>query len=196
MCSLPGDKLRKESQMNTATDTMIDTKPWVCVRWDIFGGYYYVGPFAAAHEAGDWAVKNEGTDICWQTEHLDPNVALEVRTPGEMPELEPDPAEPDRWTERQADLGDFYLLMIGSDPLHLVGPFPDHRHAYSWAVAYQARTDDEGWQVLWLNDPAAPARLLTPAEGAEEAARSDAEWRRQCHWTVEGPVTDPDVARL
>ena len=182
--------------MNTATDTMIDTRQWVCVRWDIFGGYYYVGPFADAHEAADWAVENEGTDICWQTEHLDPNVALEVRAPGEMPELEPDPEEPDQWTERQSDVGDFYLLMIGSDPLHLVGPFPDHRHAYSWAVAYQARTDDEGWQVLWLNDPAAPARLLTPAEGVEEAARSDAEWRRQCNWTVEAPVTGPDVAQL
>jgi hypothetical protein len=98
-------------KMNTATDIMTDTAQWVCVRWDIFGGYYYVGPFAAAHEAGDWAVKNEGTNICWQTERLDPNVALEVRSPGEMPDLEPDPAEPDRWVERQAEDGDFYLLM-------------------------------------------------------------------------------------
>jgi hypothetical protein len=69
--------------------------------------------------------------------------------------------------------------MIYSDPIHLVGPFPDHRHAYSWAVAYQARTDDNGWQVLWLSDSSAPARLLTPAEGVAEAARSDAEWRRE-----------------
>jgi hypothetical protein len=182
--------------MNTTTDTMLDTKLWVCVRWNMFGGYYCVGPFADAHKAADWGAKNQGTDVCWQVEHLDPNVALEVRAPGEMPELEPDPEEPDQWTERQSDVGDFYLLMIGSDPLHLVGPFHDHRRAYSWAVAYQARTDDEGWQVLWLNDRATPARLLTPAEGVEEAARSDAEWRRQCHWTVEAPVTDPDVARL
>ena len=29
-----------------------------------------------------------------------------------MPELEPDPEEPDHWTERQSDVGDFYLLMI------------------------------------------------------------------------------------
>jgi hypothetical protein len=182
--------------MNIVTDTTIDTSQWVCLRWDIFEGYYYVGPFAAAHEAGEWGVKNEDTNICWQTKHLDPNVAPEVRAPGEMPQLEPDSAEPDRWAERQADVGDFYLLMIESDPLYLVGPFPDHRHAYFWAVAYQERTDDVGWQVLWLNDPAAPARLLTPAEGVEEAARSDAEWRRQCNWTVEEPVTDSDAARL
>jgi hypothetical protein len=95
-----------------------------------------------------------------------------------MPELESDP-EPDRWVERQANVGDFYLLMIGSDPLHLVGPFTDHNHAYSWGVAYQARTDDEGWQVLWLNDPTTPAELLTPAEGVAEAASSDEEWRRE-----------------
>jgi hypothetical protein len=35
--------------MNTATDTMID----VCVRWNIFEGHYYVGPFASADEAAD-----------------------------------------------------------------------------------------------------------------------------------------------
>jgi hypothetical protein len=192
MCSLLGDKLRKESQMNIATDTITDNKQWVCLRWKPFGGYYYVGPFADAHEAADWADENQGIDICWEVRHLDPNVALEVRAPGEMPELEPDPEEPDQWTERQSDVGDFYLLMIYSDPIHLVGPFHDHRHAYSWAVAYQARTDDEGWQVLWLDDPAAPARLLTPTEGVEEALRRDAEWRRECHWTA----TDPDAARI
>ena len=78
----------------------------------------------------------------------------------------------------RADVGGFYLLMIYSDPLHLVGPFPDHRHAFSWAVAYQARTDDEGWQVLWLEDPTAPVPLLSPAEGVAEAARRDEAWRR------------------
>jgi hypothetical protein len=169
--------------MNAATDTMIDTRQWVCVRWNIFGGHYYVGPFASASKAADWGDENQGTDICWQAENLDPHVALEVRAPGEMPALEPDPEEPDQWTERQSDDPDaaFFLMMIYSNPLHLVGPFPDHRHAYSWAVAYQARTDDEGWQVLWLNDPALPVRLLTPAEGKAEAARSDAEWRSQRH---------------
>jgi hypothetical protein len=175
--TLPGHKLREESKMNS----MIDTKQWVCIRWDMIKGHYFVGPFADAHEAEDWAVENQGTDIRWQIKHLDPNVALDVRAPGEMPELEPDPKEPDQWTERQSDgpHAAFFLLMIYSDPLHLVGPFPDHRHAYFWAVAYQARTDDEGLEVLWLNDPAVPARLLTPAEGVAEGARSDAEWRRE-----------------
>jgi hypothetical protein len=66
--------------MNTATDTMIDTKQRVCVRWDIYRGYYYVGPFAAPDEAGDWAVKNQRA-LWWQTEQFDPNIALEVRAP-------------------------------------------------------------------------------------------------------------------
>jgi hypothetical protein len=192
MCSLLSDKLRKETQMNPAIDIMIDTRQWVCVRWSIVGGHCYVGPFADADEAANWGAENQGTDGFWQVERLDPNVALEVPAPGEIPELEPNQEEPDQWTERQNDVGDFYLLMIDSDPLHLIGPFPAHRHAYSWAVAYEARTDDYGWQVLWLDNPAAPARLLTPAEGVEEAARSDAEWRRQCDWTA----TDPDSARL
>jgi hypothetical protein len=41
------------------------------------------------------------------------------------------------------------------------------------------RTDDEGWQVVWLNDPTVPAELLTPAEGVAEATKSDEEWRRE-----------------
>jgi hypothetical protein len=170
--------------MNTASDIIIDTGQWICVRWDCFGGYYYVGPFANADQTSDWADENQGGDICWELRRLDPNVPLEVRAPGAMPELQPDPEPPDQWTQRQSDVGDFYLLMIYSDPLHLVGPFDAHRHAYSWAVAYQSRTDDEGWQVLWLDDPAAPARLLSPAEGVEEAARRDAEWRRE--WLAAG----------
>lgn len=161
------------------TDTITDNKQWVCLRWNISDGHYYVGPFADFHEAAEWGAENQGTDVCWQAACLDPNVALKVRAPGDMPELEPDPEYPDRWTERQADIGDFYLLMINSDPLHLVGPFSDHRHAFSWAVAYQARTDDEGWQVLWLEDPTAPAPLLSPADGVVKAARSDEEWRRE-----------------
>jgi hypothetical protein len=151
----------------------------VVLRWNIFEGHYFVGPFGTAVEAATWAEDNQGTDICWTVELLDPAAPLEVRPPGDMPELEPDPEKPDRWVERQTNVGDFYLLMISSDPLHLVGPFPSHRHAYSWAVAYQARTDDEGWQVVWLDDPTAPAELLTPAEGVAEAARSDEEWRRK-----------------
>jgi hypothetical protein len=162
-------------------NSMIGTKQWVCIRWDMIKGHYFVGPFADAHEAEDWADENQGLDIRWQIKQLDPNVALEVRAPGDIPELEPDPEEPDQWTERQSDSPEagFFLLMLHCDPVHMVGPFPDHRHAHYWAVAHQAWTDDEGCEVLWLNDPALPARLLTPAEGVAEAARSDAESRRE-----------------
>ena len=150
----------------------------VVLRWNISEGHYFVGPFASAAEAATWAEDNQGTDVCWTVELLDPAAPLEVSPPGDMPELQPALEEPDGWVERQSNVGDFYLLMINSVPIHLVGPFPDHRHAYSWAVAYEARTDDEGWQVVWLDDPTAPTELLTPAEGVAEAARSDEEWRR------------------
>jgi hypothetical protein len=93
----------------------------------------------------------------------------------------PDPEEEDQWIEPQSrgPNAAFFLLMLYSDPLHLVGPFLDHRHAYFWGVAYEARTDDLGWQLVWLNEPAAPPRLLTPAEGEAEAARSEAEPRER-----------------
>jgi hypothetical protein len=157
------------------TDTRLQH---VVLRWNIVKGHYFVGPFATAAEAATWAEEHQGTDICWTIELLDPAAPLKVRPPGVMPELEPDPEKPDRWVERQAAIGDFYLLMVNNDPLHFVGPFPDHRHAYSWGVAYGARTDDDGWQVVW-EDPTAPTKLLTPAEGVAEAARSDAEFRRK-----------------
>jgi hypothetical protein len=159
------------------TDIITDTKQWVCLRWDLFEGHYYVGPFANFHEAAEWGSDNEGTDACWQVERLDPNVALEIRAPGDMPQLKPE--YPDGWIERQGDVGDFYLLMTQSDPLHLVGPFPDHRHAFSWGDANEARTDDQGWQVIWLDDPTAPAPLLSLADGVVEAVRSEEAWRRE-----------------
>lgn len=171
--------------MNYASDTITATKRWVCIRWACFGGYYFVGPFADAHEAADWGDENQGTNVCWHAAYLDPNVALEVRAPGAMPELAPDPEAPDKWTERLDCSGDFYLLMTASDPLHLVGPFSEHRHAFSWAVSYQARTDDEEWWVLWLDDAAAPPPLLTRAEDVEEVALSDLEFR-----------TDPDIVAI
>ena len=33
--------------------------------------------------------------------------------------------------------------------------------------------------MVWLDDPTAPADLLTPAEGVAEATRSDEKWRRE-----------------
>jgi hypothetical protein len=161
------------------TDTMTTTKQWVSLRWDCFAGFYYVGPFASADAAQAWAVEHEGLNIRWQSAHLDPHVALPVRPPGDVLLLQPSPTAPDHWTERPADVGDFFLLMILSDPLHLVGPFHDHRSAFSWAIANQERTDDEGWQVVWLDDPTTPARLLTPDDGVEQIALEDAEWRQR-----------------
>ena len=43
-----------------------DNNQWVCLRWDLFGGYYYVGPFADSHEAAEWGDENQGTDLCWE----------------------------------------------------------------------------------------------------------------------------------
>src|SRR5262249_7278098 len=83
----------------------------------------------------------------------------------ELPRWLGDPndfSEHDRWTERQSDSGDFYLLLIYREPLHLVGPFPDHRHACSWGVDYEARSDDEGWVVVWLDDAGAVPQLVPP----------------------------------
>jgi hypothetical protein len=162
---------------------------WVVVRWNTNFGFHYVGPFRNAAAAADWA--DPSLDPNWQVGHLDPAVSLVVRDPGPMPPLQPDP-EPDpdlgewlrkvldydalptwlgdpadysphdHWTERQSARGNFYLLMIDNEPLHLVGPFADHRHAYSWAVDYQARTEDEGWQVIWLDDAGRAPVLRRP----------------------------------
>ena len=170
---------------------MMGTNEWVVVRWNIYFGIYYVGPFRDADTAAAWAEDNQGADLNWQVEHLDPTVSLVVSAPGAMPLLQPDPRpDPDtakwlrevlhgdglpvwlgnsddyspydHWAARQSSSGKFYLLMVGSDPMRLVGPFPDHRHAYSWGVDYMARTDDEGWQVVWLDDPGRAPVLRQP----------------------------------
>jgi hypothetical protein len=110
-----------------------------------------------------------------------------VRAPGELPELQPkqlhedwlpmleemrDERElpdwigngplPGGWVECQSSAGGFYLLMVESEPLYLVGPFVDHQHAYSWAVDYESKQDDIGWQVVWLDDAGRPAVLRAP----------------------------------
>jgi hypothetical protein len=167
------------------------TREWLVLWWSIEFGYYYVGPFQDAPAAGAWADENQGTDVRWQVVLADPALSLPVRDPGPMPPLQPDPEpdpdtarmlndalgyEPlpawlgnsddytsyDHWAERQGPTGDFYLLMVCADPLHLVGPFPDHRHAYSWGMDYMARTDDEHWWVVWLDDPGRAPVLRRP----------------------------------
>jgi len=40
-----------------------------------------------------------------------------------------------------------------------------HRDAWAWGQDYLRRTNDELWQVVWLDNPAARPRLLTPAQG-------------------------------
>ena len=127
-----------ESTPSAQVSDAITRLQHVVLRWNICEGHHFVGPFATVADVATWAKDNKGTDVCWTVELLDPAAPLEVRPPGDMPELEPDPEEPDQWVERQTNVGDFYLLMMNSGPLQLVGPFPDHRHAYSWAVAYQA----------------------------------------------------------
>ena len=79
-----------------------------------------------------------------------------------MPELQPHPEPPTRFAIRSIWSG--HSLTTGT----LIAG--DSR---------MRRTDDEGWQVVWLNDPTVPAELLTPAEGVAEATKSDEEWRRE-----------------
>jgi hypothetical protein len=55
----------------------------------------------------------------------------------------------DRWTERQGPTGNFYVIMTTSEPLHMVGPFSDHRGAFSWGCASEERGGDPGWQAGW-----------------------------------------------
>jgi hypothetical protein len=161
------------------TDSITDIREqFVVLRWDIFEGFYFVGPFPTVDAAADWGAENEGTNIYWQVERLDPTVPLAIKPPGAIPELAPeddDDREP-RWADRPDDPGDFFLLMITND-LHLIGPFVHHRDAYAWAREFERRTDDEGWQVVWLTDASATPRLLTPEEGEIEIDRSDATWR-------------------
>jgi hypothetical protein len=89
-----------------------------------------------------------------------------VRGRERLPAWLGDPADystHDRWTERQGTVGNFYLLVTHSEPLYLVGPFPDHRHAFSWGTDYAARTDDDGWWVVWLDDAARAPVLRQPS---------------------------------
>jgi hypothetical protein len=148
-------------------ETVCRTKKWVVLRWDTWG-FHYVGPFSDGETALAWAIEYEVTDLNWHTQLLDPTASIAVRDPGPMPPLlEPGPYDNPDWLERQGPVGDFYVLMVASEPLHLVGPFPDHQHAYSWGMA---RPNDEDWQLIWLNDPSALPDLLRPSEAYRQSA--------------------------
>jgi hypothetical protein len=145
------------------------------VCWGIEKGLYLVGPFETSDLAYAWAVENQGTDVLWQVGHIDPTRPLPVKSPGTIPELAPDPHAPEpRWCPPQSGTGAFHLLMV--EVPYFVGPFGSHCDAYAWGQAYQQRTDDENWWVVWLDDPTARPRLLTPEQGVTEAERSDAAW--------------------
>jgi hypothetical protein len=137
---------------------------WVVLRWSVWD-LDYVGPFADGEAAAAWAIEYETADLNWHTQRVDPTVPLQVRDPGPMPPLlEPGPYD-GPWLERQGDVGDFFVMMTGSEPLHLVGPFPDHQHAYSWGLAQEQRGDgDDGWQVVWLEDTDRVPVLRSPAD--------------------------------
>jgi hypothetical protein len=145
----------------------------VVLPWNIFEGYHFVGPFAAADEAETWIDDYHGDDPFWAVKLLDPAAPLEVRAPGNMPKLGPNPEELPWWAaERQADVGDFYLLMVDSDPPYLVGPFREHWHASVWLDNNPALSNyGPGLHGVWLADPAARAELYSPAEGVGKAPK-------------------------
>jgi hypothetical protein len=183
---------------------------WVVLRWNVREGYHYVGPFPDGETAGQWA-KEMLVYPEWYIHFLDPRLSLPVRAPGSMPPLRPpvpltddqrwflewgrrrrgikplpewlgeanEPAE--NWLENQASNGAFYVLMSTAEPPHLIGPFPDHQHAYSWAVDNEERhggtvvvtedgnalaTDADGWQLVWLDDPGRAPVLRDPADAS------------------------------
>ena len=160
----------------TTTDTIADTKlQFVVMLWELVDGASYVGPFPDVATANAWGVFYEDVltgSPCWHTEFVDPAVPLEIRVPDAVA-LEPDP-DPwlDQWEAPQSDTpgAAYYLLMTDSDPVHLVGPFDDHRTAFAWGKHNEeTRTRDWGWQIVWMENPAAPVPLLSREQAEENA---------------------------
>jgi hypothetical protein len=161
--------------MNT-TNTIAYTKlQYVVLLWDYYEGFHYVGPFADEEAASAWGRSYEELtgSYCWHCNLLDPAAPLEIRAPDAVA-LDPDP-DPwlDGWEAPQSDTpgAAFHLLMTDGDPLHLAGPFADHRMAVAWAkYNEQTRRRDFGWWVVWLEIPTAPVRLLSVKQAEELAA--------------------------
>jgi hypothetical protein len=167
--------------MNTS-NTIAHTKlQYVVLLWDLRVGFRYVGPFADVDAANAWGISYEELteSPCWHSELVDPTAPLEIHTPDAVA-LDPDP---DPWIDQwEGPLSDtpgaaFHLLMTDSEPLHLVGPFADERTAFAWGKYNEkTRARDFGWQIVWLENPAAPVQLVTPKQAKELAAnRADLE---------------------
>jgi hypothetical protein len=169
------------------------TREWVVLRWNIHDGIYYVGPFPTVDEANTWGDENQGIDPNWQSQHVDPSLSIPIRAPGPMPPLlDKEPVSEDLrafvdwvreergetklpawlgdadeygWIPNQNDAGAFYVVVVTADPLWVAGPFPDHQHAYSWAVRnheHDPDFDNSMWQIVWFDDPARPPVLQHP----------------------------------
>ena len=145
----------------------------VVMIWSFDEGYHYVGPFGSVPEANEWGIEHEddhGPE--WHSELVDPALPLEVRAPDGVAELPAD--DPDRvpgCDEFEDPFSDtegaaFHLLMTSGKPLHLVGPFEDHRTAFLWGRMNERRGGDIGWQVVWLEEPSARVRLVQPASNS------------------------------
>ena len=125
------------------------------MRWDAFGdGYHYVGPFGSVSDANEWAIEHD-FDPCWHTEQVNPEVPLEVRAPDGVADLVDDGRDPDRFADPVSDTegAAFHLLMTDADPVHLVGPFTDHRTAFLWGLTNERRGGSWGcrsfgWKTL------------------------------------------------
>jgi len=166
---------------NIIADT-VDLRQHFVLRYETCDGFYLVGPFESANAAGDWGVENEGLSPSWLVVHIDPNSSLPVEPPGEIPEYEPDPRlynpdfdDPRRWRPPQGAIGAFYLFL--SEVPCLVGPFTCERDTHACGKAYEQRYPD--WFLVWVDDPTARPKVLTPEQGVIEAERRDAAEMRE-----------------
>jgi hypothetical protein len=148
------------------SETITTTVVPVVLVWSFDeGGYHYVGPFSSVSEANNWGTEHEGDHgFEWHTALIDPAVPLEVRAPDGVADLpaNDDGMADDKFQDPFSDTpgAAFHMLMTSGEPLHLVGPFEDQRTASLWGLMNERRGGDIGWQVLWLEDPTAPVRLV------------------------------------
>jgi hypothetical protein len=94
----------------------------------------------------------------WKCEH-----------PTAFADLVDDDDDPDGFVDpvSETEGAAFHLLMTDACPVHLVGPFTDHRTAYLWGRMNERCGGALGWQVVWLEAPAAPPLMIPPAAAEE-----------------------------